>query len=107
MLVLVFACAVPATAGAVSFPDGVASGDVTSTRAVLWTRVDVADNIKVEVFDNAALNPPKVFIGKMKTSAARDLTVKVDATGLQPGTPYWYRSKKDEDLGPVGTFKTA
>jgi alkaline phosphatase D len=107
MLVLVFACAVPATATAVSFPDGVASGDVTSTRAILWTRVDVADNIKVEVFDNAALNPPKVFNGKLKTSAARDFTVKIDATGLKPGTQYWYRFKKDEDLGPVGTFRTA
>ena len=107
MLVLVFACAVPATAGAVTFPDGVASGDVTSTRAVLWTRVDVADNIKVEIFDNAALHPPKLFIGKVKTSAARDLTVKIDASGLQPGTQYWYQFKKDEDVSPVGTFKTA
>lgn len=107
MLVLVFACAVPATAGAVSFPDGVASGDVTSTRAILWTRADVSDNIKVEVFDNAALHPPKLFIGKMKTSAARDNTVKIDATGLQPGTQYWYQFKKDLDVSAVGTFKTA
>jgi alkaline phosphatase D len=107
MLLLVCGCAVPAAASAVQFPDGVASGDVTSTRAVLWTRVDVADNIKVEIFDNAALQPPKVFQGKMKTSAARDFTVKIDATGLQPNTQYWYRFKKDLDLGPVGTFKTA
>jgi len=107
MLVLACACAVPATAGAVQFTDGVASGDVTSTRAILWTRADVADNIKVEIFDNAALHPPKVFIGKTKTSAARDFTVKIDASGLKPNTQYWYRFKKDEDLSPVGTFKTA
>jgi len=25
--------------GAVTYPDGVASGDVTQTRAILWTRV--------------------------------------------------------------------
>jgi alkaline phosphatase D len=107
MLVLGCACAVPAAASAVQFPDGVASGDVTSTRAMLWTRVDVADNIKVEIFDNAALHPPKVFIGKMKTSAARDFTVKIDAAGLKPNTQYWYRFKKDADVAPVGTFKTA
>ncbi len=107
MLVLVCACAMPASAGAVQFTDGVASGDVTSTRAILWTRVDVADNIKVEIFNNAALHPPKAFIGKMKTSAARDFTVKIDASGLRPNTRYWYRFKKDEDLSPVGTFKTA
>jgi 3-phytase/alkaline phosphatase D len=96
-----------APAMAVSFPDGVASGDVTSTRAILWTKADVADNIKVEVFDNAALQPPKVFQGKFKTSAARDYTVKIDATGLQPNTQYWYRFRKDEDFSDVGTFRTA
>src|SRR3954469_2966845 len=86
MLILACALAVPASAGAAQFTDGVASGDVTSTRAVLWTRVDVADNIKVEIFDNAALHPPKIFQGQFKTSAARDYTVKIDATGLTPGT---------------------
>jgi alkaline phosphatase D len=107
MAILALACAMPASAGAVQFPDGVASGDVTSTRAMLWTRVDTATNIKVEVFTNAALHPPKAFIGKMKTSAARDLTVKVDASGLKPNTQYWYQFRKDEDVGPTGTFKTA
>ena len=107
MLVFVSALAVPAVAGAATFPDGVASGDVTSTRAILWTRTDIADNIKVEVFDNAALQPPKVFQGKLKTSAARDLTVKIDAAGLKPNTQYWYRFRKDEDASAVGTFKTA
>jgi alkaline phosphatase D len=107
MVILACVLAVPATAGAVQFTDGVASGDVTSTRAILWTRVDVADNIKVEIYNNAALQPPKVFQGQFKTSAARDYTVKIDATGLTPNTQYWYRFKKDLDLGPVGTFKTA
>src|SRR4029453_16926885 len=88
-------------------PDGRADGDRPTTPALLWTRVDVADNIKVEVFNNAALLPPKVFQGKLKTSAARDLTVKIDAAGLQPNTRYWYRFRKDEDASPVGTFKTA
>jgi alkaline phosphatase D len=101
------ALVVPAQAGAVTFPDGVASGDVTSTRAVLWTRVDTATNIKVEGWTNAALSGPKAFQGKFKTSAARDYTVKIDQGGLTPNTKYWYRFKKDEDLAPVGTFKTA
>jgi phosphodiesterase/alkaline phosphatase D-like protein len=104
------ACALmmPAVSQAqVSFPDGVASGDVTSNRAVLWTRSTVATNIKVEVFDNAALQPPKVFQGKLKTSAARDNTVKIDATGLKPDTQYWYQFRKDADASATGTFKTA
>jgi len=105
VLFAVLALAGPAMA--VTFPDGVASGDVTSNRAILWTRSDTFTNIKVEVFDNAALHPPKVFQGQFKTSAARDGTVKIDATGLQPGTQYWYRFKKDLDVSDVGTFRTA
>ena len=107
MLVLGCACAVPASAGAVQFPDGVASGDVTSNRAVLWTRVDVAENIKVEGWTNSSLSGPKAFKGKMKTSAARDNTVKIEVTGLQPSTQYWYQFQKDADVSPVGTFRTA
>jgi alkaline phosphatase D len=106
LVIAMFALAAPATAQ-VKVPDGVASGDVTSTRAILWTKANVADNIKVEVFDNAALHPPKVFIGMFKTSAVRDFTVKIDATGLQPNKQYWYRFRKDEDFSDVGTFRTA
>jgi alkaline phosphatase D len=105
--ILAFVLSAPATAGAVQFTDGVASGDVTSTRAVLWTRVDVADNIKVEGWTNADLSGPKAFKGKFFTTAARDYTVKIDVTGLTPNTQYWYRFRKDEDFSPVGTFKTA
>src|SRR2546425_4562596 len=110
LVLAMFAFAAPAVAditGPVNFPDGVASGDVTSTRAILWTKADVATNIKVEVFDNAALNPPKIFQGKFKTDATRDFTVKIDATGLQPNTQYWYRFRKDDFFSDVGTFKTA
>ncbi len=108
MLALTLAAmVVPAQAGAVTFPDGVASGDVTSTRAVLWTRTDTATNIKVEGWTNASLSGPKAFIAKMKTSADRDYTVKIDVGGLTPNTQYWYRFKKDLDVAPVGTFKTA
>jgi alkaline phosphatase D len=107
MLVLVSVLAAPAAAGAVQFPDGVASGDVTSTRAVLWTRVDVAGNIKVEIFGNAALHPPKIFQRNVKTSSVRDFTIKVDASGLRPNKQYWYRFRKDRDASAVGTFKTA
>src|SRR5690349_18143191 len=107
MLVLAFAGLVPASAAAISFQDGVASGDVTSTRAVLWARADTAENYKVEVFNNAALHPPKVFIGKMKTDASRDYTLKIDASGLKPNTQYWFQFKKDEVVSYVGTFKTA
>ena len=38
-----------------AFTHGVASGDVTSTAAILWTRVDRQASVKVEVWDNPFL----------------------------------------------------
>lgn len=96
--------------GQVTYPDGVASGDVTQTRAILWTRVaglTTPEQIKVEGWTNSSLSGPKAFKGKFKPTAARDWTVKIDVTGLQPGTQYWYRFQKDADVSDTGTFKTA
>lgn len=100
--------AAPADA-AVTYPDGVASGDVTSSRAILWTRAIGAtgEQIHVTGWKNANLSGPKAFKGKMKTSPARDNTVKIDVTGLQPGTQYWFQFQKDADVSDTGTFKTA
>ena len=95
--------------GAVTFPDGVSSGDVTQTRAILWTRVaglTTPQQIKVEGWTNSSLSGPKAFKGKFKPTAARDWTAKIDVTGLKAGTQYWYRFQKDADVSDVGTFKT-
>jgi phosphodiesterase/alkaline phosphatase D-like protein len=100
-------CVYAPAAGAVSFPGGVASGDVTSSRAILWTRADTAENYKVEGWTNSSLSGPKAFKGKQKTDASKDFTLKIDVTGLTPNTQYWFRFQKDEDKSPVGTFKTA
>lgn len=111
-VVLIFAFAVAATpAAAQSFPQGVASGDVTSTSAILWTRVEGGGQAKVEVWNNPGLTGKKAFQRNVpQTSAASDFTVKIDATGLSPNTTYFYRFKHETgtgtDLSPVGTFKT-
>ena len=94
----------------VTYPDGVASGDVTQTRAILWTRVagmTTPEQVHVDGYTNSSLSGPKAFKGKFKPTAARDWTVKVDVTGLQPGTQYWYQFKKDSDVSDTGTFRTA
>jgi phosphodiesterase/alkaline phosphatase D-like protein len=110
-MLAVAALTTPSAAFAVvTFPDGVSSGDVTANRAILWTRVaglTTPEQIKVEGWKNSSLKGKKAFMGKFKPTAARDWTVKIDVTGLQPGTQYWYRFKKDDALAPVGTFKTA
>jgi alkaline phosphatase D len=99
----------PAVAAAQSFSDGVASGDVTSTSAILWTRYDGGGQAKVEVWDNTALKSKKAFQRTVThVSSATDFTIKVDATGLSPNTTYYYRFRHgSKELSPVGRFKTA
>jgi len=104
--------AVADSGGVPVFTHGVASGDVTSSAAVLWTRIDRATNVKVEVWDNPELAGKKSFQRTVpQVSASRDITVKVDATGLEPGTTYYFRFKHDDFDGiafsEVGTFRTA
>jgi alkaline phosphatase D len=117
ILALVF-CVVTGTAlpavqpGQPTFTHGVASGDVTSTSAILWTRVDRRTSVKVEVWDDPSLTGQKVFQAtEPQTSSAGDFTIKVEATGLQPDTTYYYRFRHGDEAGgsvsQVGTFKTA
>jgi len=47
-----------------------------------------------------------VASGTTSTDADRDYTVKVDATGLQPGQWYWYRFQALNTFSPVGRTRT-
>ncbi|MSZ77772.1 MAG: alkaline phosphatase, partial [Actinobacteria bacterium] len=106
------------TRSAARFLHGVASGDPLPTSVVLWTRVT----------PTAAATPgsgigPRVAVvwevstdrrfrsvarrGVVHTSAARDHTVKVDATGLRPATAYYYRFSLGGVRSPIGRTKTA
>ena len=92
--------------------NSVAAGDPTTSDVILWTRaVDpvnpVSVNLTVQVatdfnFTNIAIT------SNGNTDPAQDYTIKVDVTGLQAGTRYYYRF-----VGPygstsaTGTFRTA
>src|SRR5216683_3090050 len=87
------------------FAYGVAAGDLTSDSVVLWTRTPSAASVTAELvasdtFENLTVLPAVLV------TAATDFTVKVVATGLQPGTQYYYRFKVGSTVSPVGTFKT-
>jgi alkaline phosphatase D len=126
LAVLALAVAVlsmPAGAGAttpppagppVQFTSGIASGDVTQSRAILWTRVDKPAKVKVEVSWNPWFWGPKSFKGTITSSATKDFTVKFDARWLLPGLRYWYRfnarplgEPDNVTYSDVGTFRTA
>ena len=94
---------------AVSFAHGVASGDPLSDRVILWTRLSTEAIGEVQVVWEVSSRPDFTNIvrsGSTGTSAAQDLTVKVDVGGLLPGTSYWYRFQANGNVSPVGRTRT-
>jgi alkaline phosphatase D len=93
----------------VSYAQGVASGDPLGDRVILWTRVGVAGGADVAVSWEVASDAgfaTVVASGAATATAAKDHTVKVDATGLQPGRAYWYRFTANGQRSPVGRTRT-
>ena len=77
------------------FYHGVASGDPLKDRVIIWTRVTPAGENQNPVVvswkvatDTAMMNT--VQSGSVITTHERDYTVKIDVTGLQPDTWYYY-----------------
>lgn len=91
-----------------TFEHGVASGDPMATSVILWTRVTPNDAGIVAVAWDIDTDPsfPDPVSGQTEARAARDFTVKVEATNLQPGTVYHYRFRTGEETSPTGRTKT-
>lgn len=92
------------------FLHGVASGDPLQDKVILWTRltpVDFSAPLKV-TWEIAADDQFKQNLktGTVETTKTDDFTVKVDATGLQAGTTYYYRFRFGSKVSPVGQTKT-
>lgn len=126
-------------AGILNFTHGVASGDPYSDSVILWTRASPnldndRSNVTVEgtvplynhetkQYVRASSNPVClsyvvgkdeelsniVTEGKAYTSSDIDYTVKVEATGLEPFTQYYYQFSicDSNNNSPVGRTKTA
>ena len=97
----------------VSFSHGVASGDPYPDSVIIWTRVtppagfDGLLDVQWEVATSADFATGSIkSSGTFSTSAARDWTVKVDATGLSADTPYYYRFRSGNTVSAVGQTKT-
>ena len=77
------------------FFHGVASGDPLHDRIIIWTRItpDEINNDSIPVDWRIATDTSMsniVSSGIYKTHQDRDYTVKVDVTGLNPSTCYYY-----------------
>ena len=93
-----------------TFAHGVASGDMTPSSAIIWTRVSGKtsetgvilpwDISETEEFETT------VKSGAVIAYAAADFTAKVDVKDLLPGKTYYFRFKSGKDFSPVGRLKT-
>ena len=92
------------------FRHGVASGDPLGDRVILWTRVTPKSETGAQrvswVLARDAKFARVVSRGELETGAARDFTVKVDATGLEPGTVYYYRFESMGERSAIGRTRT-
>lgn len=89
------------------FDQGVASGEITGTSALLWTRAVTADTVVVETATDSGF----VSIVDTQTatpSSADDYTLKVPVTGLSEGTEYFFRFREQSgsEVSSTGRFLT-
>lgn len=91
------------------FYHGVASGDPLTDRVILWTRITTSapsETVQWQIATDANFNNV-VNSGSVTTDASKDYTVKVDATGLQENTWYYYRFSANGINSVVGRTRTA
>ena len=98
-------CALSSASGQIStLPNGVASGDVTQTTAVLWTHSTALGEVTFEYSTSIDFG----IIDGHETVTVVDVNqpVKVEINGLIPATQYYYRVTNTQNETSVGRFKT-
>ncbi len=92
------------------FYHGVASGDPLTDRVILWTRLTLEEATPSATLSwriaTDTLFQNVVRSGLVTTNADRDYTVKVDATGLQPNTWYYYQFEYNGARSIIGRTRT-
>ncbi len=90
------------------FQHGVASGDPTVDRVVVWTRLSTDDD-RAPVSWIVARDPELrdvVASGEAAAAAERDHTVHVDVDELEPASTYFYGFTAAGERSPVGRTRT-
>ena len=92
------------------FRHGVASGDPTQERLIIWTRVTPGpsgrrETVRWAVAEDEAFRRV-VARGAVDTGPERDFTVKAEVDGLEPGGTYFYRFQLGRQPSPAGRART-
>ena len=103
----VLALASPATASVGGFRYGVASGEITSSSAVLWAATKKEGKVTAEVATDQKFKKVKKT-STAKAKSVNDNTVQTEVGGLKPEMEYLYRfCEKKGPCSDTGTFTTA
>jgi phosphodiesterase/alkaline phosphatase D-like protein len=88
-----------------AFPNGISSGDVTQTSAVLWTHAVEEGQLKFQI----ATDPSFHHVVKTKHVNVNDplVPVKAEFGHLAPNTQYYYRAIDADGNEITGTFETS
>ncbi|KAG6876521.1 hypothetical protein C0992_012584, partial [Termitomyces sp. T32_za158] len=109
--------------GGINFTHNVASGDPFDTSVLLWTRAEpvspagstalpdqsVPVCVSYKIFSNPELSGSPVDSGSAFSSYDVDFTLKVEATGLEPDTKYWFQfadCTNPNSVSPIGATRT-
>ena len=96
----------------VKFLHGVASGDPTNSKVIIWTRVTPENfNSSQKVIYQISKNKnfSKILLtGTLYTNSKKDFTVKADVNLAKfiPGTKFYYRFICNDTISPIGTTST-
>jgi len=95
-------------AGQETFPCGVASGDVTDTAAICWTKTSTAGALRLDMATDSGFQSLVLSTTQAATTDG-GLAVKLEVIGLAPATRYYYRFTRTDtsETSPTGTFITA
>ncbi|MBD2344974.1 alkaline phosphatase D family protein [Anabaena subtropica] len=93
-----------------TFPQSVSSGDPQAHGITLWTRIIAQSEIAKVAFQVASDSAfgQVILQGFANTDKNCDYTVKIplESTVLKPYTTYYYRFIFNQDISPIGRFKT-
>jgi hypothetical protein len=86
------------------FPNGVSAGDTTQTDTVLWARSTVPGLVEFNLSTSPNFSD---HVGQATASVVDPMIpVKVQISGLVPGTTYHYRATSATGVSETGRFET-
>jgi alkaline phosphatase D len=93
------------------FYHGVASGDPTQSAVIIWTKLTLNASFNKDITVSYLVSETPDFkhiaqSGKVKTTLAKDYTVKVDVTSLKENTTYYYCFYYKKKRSVTGQTKT-